>query len=273
MSTLDVQTTMLLITYTITGFAASLIVVGWQGYKDTPWENFVLKKFLRSITVGILLGIVFFVLNLYWNVRADNLGILLLTILSIERIIGETYKGFIRKTSHPEYERLLIKLRIVIKNPYIRSIAGIISAIVLSVIVIGISMKIIEFITKLNNFYITGVVAGFIGGTLNAIGGALKDSQFEGFKFLKFIRSPIVGIIGGLILVNFSSKPFFLILAITGFERVVVELYKTFVRRQVRGIFANQKPKYKIWFKRRWVFIILYGIGVAFLITFLTISI
>ena len=255
--------------YLAIGLSASFIVLGWQGYKDSPWENFVLKKFLRTLVVGPMVGVLFFVFSIRWQITASNLGILLLTILIIERLIGETYKGFIRRASHPEYERLLIKLKITISNPYLKSVFGIASAILLSVVVIGGSIIIIQIIQKFYSTVTIGIIVGLMGGTVSAIGGALKDSQFEGFKVKKFIRSPIVGIIGGVILIHFSSQPLFLFLSVIGFERVVVEFYKTFIKRQIRGIFEGQEPTFKIWLRRRWIFAVLYGIGVAVLISLL----
>ena len=38
--------------YLVIGLVAGSIVSSWQGYKDPPWEGFVLSKFVRSILIG-----------------------------------------------------------------------------------------------------------------------------------------------------------------------------------------------------------------------------
>jgi hypothetical protein len=107
-----------------------------------------------------------------------------------------------------------------------------------------------------------GALAGAIAGVMVAIGGALKDSQFEGFLPRKFVRSPIVAAMAGLLFVRFSSDAFLVALACIGGERVGVELYKTFLRRQVRGIFAGQPPRFPVWLERRYLFGLSYGMAV-----------
>ena len=254
-----------LILFMLMGIAAALIVTGWQGYKDSPWENFAFRKFARSYFFATIAGLIFYYLDTLKILSFDNLGVLLLTILSIERAIGELYKGFIRKKSHPEYVKLFERLHIKFKSTTIRVITGILFAIVLTGAILILLTQLITHILLLPSI-MAGLIVGLIGGTLSAAGGAIKDSQFEGFRFKKFIRSPIVGMLGGLILIRFSNNPLLLLLSVTGFERVVVELYKTFILKQVRGIFEYQKPVYVFWLKNRWIFFVLYLIGALILI-------
>ncbi len=78
--------------------------------------------------------------------------------------------------------------------------------------------------------------AGLLAGLLCALGGALKDSPYEGFKPRTFLRSPIVGTVWGL--VSFAlTADFFLALAFAGyFERATVEGWKI-LRRKKPGKF------------------------------------
>ncbi len=101
---------------------------------------------------------------------------------------------------------------------------------------------------------------------LIATGGGIKDSQREGFKFKKFIRSPITGAFAGFLLIRFSAVPIFLLLSTGGLERVIIEFYKTYYTKYTRGIFEEQKPKYKNWFKKRWIFFFTYLISVIIFI-------
>ena len=85
---------------------------------------------------------------------------------------------------------------------------------------------------------INGLTGGLIAGSLVAIGGALKDSPYEGFKPQTFIRSPLVGAVVGSVLADrykFRDLPL-LILAVIGGERIVVETWKI-IRSQTPGKF------------------------------------
>jgi hypothetical protein len=118
-------------------------------------------------------------------------------------------------------------------------------------------------VATLGSLSIAGLLAGMAGGLLVAIGGALKDSQFEGFLPLKFLRSPLVGGLTGMLVIRFSSHWFLVALAAVGSERVVVELYKTFLKRQVRGIHAGKPVLYPVWLARRGLFAVTFGIAVT----------
>jgi hypothetical protein len=96
-----------------------------------------------------------------------------------------------------------------------------------------------------------------------AIGGALKDSQFEGFIPLKFLRSPFMGALTGMLMIRFSTRWFLVALAAVGSERVLVELYKTFLKRQVRGMHAGKPVLHPAWLARRWLFAVSFGFSVA----------
>ena len=104
---------------------------------------------------------------------------------------------------------------------------------------------------------------GATGGLLVAIGGALKDSQFEGFKPGKFIRSPIIGAMTGLIFNHLSTTRFLVVLASIGGERVGVEFYKTFLKRHVRGIHVGKPIRYPSWLAKRGLFALSFGLAVA----------
>jgi hypothetical protein len=91
----------------------------------------------------------------------------------------------------------------------------------------------------------------------------MKDSQFEGFKPLKFIRSPIVAALGTTLLVQRSLSPPLIATAAIGIERVLVEFYKTFLTRQVRGIHAGKPLVHPGWLRWRWLFAVAYVAGMA----------
>jgi hypothetical protein len=107
------------------------------------------------------------------------------------------------------------------------------------------------------------VLLGAVAGTLVASGGALKDSQFEGFKGRKFVRSPIITALGGALLITSSDNPLLMSIGVIGFERVAVEFFKTFLVRQIRGIHAGKPAAYPEWLERRWVFLVSFLAAVA----------
>jgi hypothetical protein len=109
----------------------------------------------------------------------------------------------------------------------------------------------------------SAVTVGLTMGTVVAIGGALKDSQFEGFKPAKFVRSPIMSVPGAWLLLHASGDPLLTAVATIGSERVAVELFKTFLVRQVRGIHAGNPARYPHWFRWRWIFAVSFGVCVA----------
>jgi len=113
------------------------------------------------------------------------------------------------------------------------------------------------------NLLVAGLLVGIAGGLLVAIGGALKDSQFEGFKPLKFLRSPLAGAATGTLMVHFSTQWFMVALAAVGSERVVIELYKTFLIRQVRGMHEGKPVLFPYWLAHRGVFAATFGVAVA----------
>ena len=68
--------------------------------------------------------------------------------------------------------------------------------------------------------------AGWLAGTLCALGGAVKDSPLEGFKPKTFLRSIAVGTFWGFVSAAVTTD-FFLAFAFAGyFERLSVEGWK-----------------------------------------------
>ena len=77
-----------------------------------------------------------------------------------------------------------------------------------------------------------GAAVGMIAGFAVAVGGAIKDAPYEGFDQLKFLRSPIIGIIEGHLLQTAFAPQLtvlsatILFLASVGAERITTEVYK-----------------------------------------------
>lgn len=85
------------------------------------------------------------------------------------------------------------------------------------------------------------VFIGTFAGLITALGGALKDSPYEGFSPAKVFRSPVVAAIGGLVSLHVTNN-IFLIFCFSGyFERFFVEGYKI-LRAQMPGKFNLHHP-------------------------------
>jgi hypothetical protein len=79
-----------------------------------------------------------------------------------------------------------------------------------------------------------------VSGLCVAIGGGLKDSRWEGFKPIVFLRSPLIGVFLSLLFpwpdfFNLYNDALFFFVGI-GMERCIVELYKL-MRRKKPGKF------------------------------------
>ncbi len=245
------------------GAVAGLIVSSWQGFKDPPWEGFSTAKFLRSIVVGSAAGALLCFAPTPRDSAVDNLGILAFAVVAVERVIGEAYKGFFRKGAHGEYH-LLLRRMLVPETVYpIKILLGVGFIVGTYWLFRLLAWGLARMVAGFGSLAIAGLLTGVAGGLLVAIGGALKDSQFEGFIPLKFLRSPFVGALTGMLMIRFSSRWFLVALAAVGSERVVVELYKTFLRRQVRGMHAGKPVLYPVWLARRGLFAVTFGIAVA----------
>ena len=70
------------------------------------------------------------------------------------------------------------------------------------------------------------LLAGLLAGSMSACGGAIKDAPYEGFKLATFFRSPIVGLLCGLITYSFTRN-FVIAACCAGYlERIIVEGWK-----------------------------------------------
>lgn len=250
--------------YIFSGVVGGLIVAGWHGFKDSPWEDFVIQRFPRSLIIGGLVGFFIYFLNKEGLLKVDNLGIVTLSSVCLERFLGEVIKGFVKRRNHPEYISMFEKYYIPYKKYLFKFSLGFVFFLVVSALLIYTTRLPLVLGKFINDQILFGVLSGFIGGLSVAIGGAIKDSPKEGFKPKKFIRSPIAGTIGGIIIINFVKSFDLLIIAAIGFERIVVEFYKTFYSRKPRGIFEGLKPEHPEWFGKRWIFFVPYSLGVIY---------
>jgi len=253
-----------LLFFIFVGFFAGLIPASVNAFKDPPYEGFHVLRFPRSIFIGTIFGAVMYFLLVKRYIIADNLGFIFLSIYCMERLTGETVKGFFYRTIHEDYKEVYHLYRL--PKAYLWRVLMGIGFFSLITIVFVISIAVIHNYrpTFIHN-KILGIIVGLTSGLLVASGGGAKDSPSEGFEKDKFLRSPIVGAIGGIFLITLTATPDVLLLACVGFDRVILEGYKTFLSGKPRGIFDKKKVAFPRWLHYRWLFLGTYLFSVIFL--------
>jgi len=120
----------------------------------------------------------------------------------------------------------------------------------------------------ISNVLLAGLLSGLTGGLLIAVGGCLKDAPIEGFNLLKFIRSPMIATIAGVLFSGYASSHGVLMLSAMGIERMITEFYKTFLEKTAPGKFKASKPVYVDWLKRRRILVFPYVLTWLAFLTF-----
>jgi len=96
-------------------------------------------------------------------------------------------------------------------------------------------------------------IIGFLAGLSVAVCGAIKDAPYEGFNFITFMRSPIIGAIEApIISYGFpsSSKPL-IFLSTIATERLTIELYKL-IRTSTGSYIPAKFTEIGEWGKPHW---------------------
>ena len=223
------------------GLIAGLNSATWGAYKDSIVEGFKFYTFLRSIIVWSIIAIILFLLF------GVSDWILFLSVIWIERLFTELYKLWWRiedqsKYKIPMYFSFYGK---VIYNTFKRRLILFVVIVLFFIIAFYLSRF------KMEVDFLKYIILSFLVGILVTIGWANKDAPFEGFDYLKVWRSTIVAIIWWFIifLVVFLLKkkiPNILIylFMIAGFERMVSEFYKSFIKKSIPGKFKEEKILY-----------------------------
>ncbi len=209
------------------GALAGLHVSTWGMYKDTPHEGFTTGKFLRSLTLGCLLGpVVVAVLGLT-PVSAASALLLFGVVYACERALTEGWKTFFRSEDQAKYT---IPMQAAILGHPIRSrwLRRVIGAGYLGLIAGGVvAVRTIDAPQGASPLFLA-LSVGALGGWFSAFGGAWKDAPIEGFQLLKFFRSPAFAASFAWLLFVLGGTPPQVVLAATGFTVATIETWKTF---------------------------------------------
>lgn len=204
---------------------------------------FILKRFIREIIVATIIAVLLrSALPLYSATLSP--AVFFLVVLAWSRIVTESYKLFIRSESQERYlvpSQVHVWRRVPFSTPF-RLLLGVLAGFVL--------WSMYKTVSVLATYLSTPIVTmsiGLVAGLATALGGGYKDGLFEGFSPRKFIRSPLIGTFGGLLLslkgVSHTHTAM-LFFGSIGAERMIVECYKGFLKSGYSpGKFKHQSPR------------------------------
>ena len=181
------------------------------------------------------------------NINSPNPGLFFLFVMAFERLYTESLKSFIRVENQDKYHILqtVHLLGNVVNSKLPRLGLGVIF------ISLAFAWFYLPFFIKLDLPHtLTSLIWGTVGGLGIALCGAWKDAPIEGFEPSKFLRSPFVGALWGLIFSVLTSDYSLLLFACIGAERMTVEFYKTFILKK-HGKFSASTPQFPEWLEKR----------------------
>ncbi len=243
------------------GIMAGIHAASYGAYKDSPYEGFKPARVVRELLIASAIGLLF---SVYQWAGNEEYVIVFLVIFALSRCITEFYKLFIRTENQSLY-KIPTQIHLfgkIINSRLERLFIGVIPILgILGIYILG------EYGLAGFPILIKGLILGFLIGLGTAIAGSYKDGFFEGFDTLKFLRSPLLGILGGLFASRLTDNVFFIILSAVGIERVIVELYKTFIKKGYwPGKFGSSKVHHKDWLEKRMLFVPFYFASLFFLL-------
>ena len=249
----------------VIGLLAGTHAATWGMYKDAPHEGFTVRRYSRSIIVGLVVGIALQLLLRLDLTQAAAMVVFFGLCYVTERGIVEIYKTFFRNEDQSKY---FIPMQFHIGGKVVQSTP--------KRLLVGLAYSIIVLLAIWGVHRLDGVdlgiprivmvlLIGSIGGWISAFGGAWKDAPIEGFETLKFFRSPAMTIFYALVLSFLTDNYVMIALAALGYERATIETYKTFFfPNKPRGKFAGKPVDHPEMLTRRHRFVPLYvGIWLA----------
>ena len=256
----------------LVGLAVGSHIATWGMYKDSIHEGFTVRKYARSILVGVSIAPV--AANVAGIDATSAAGIVLLFGLTyaLERATTEFWKTFIREEDQSKY---FIPMQFhvmgrVIGRRDVRLAVGL--------GLVGLALLLLRGTRALQpepdaqGDFLQLAMVSSVGGWYSAFGGAFKDAPIEGFEVLKFFRSPVVALLYGLLVSSFTSSFPLIALCAIGFTVATLETYKTFFFPSTpRGKFASKPILYPGILAWRRYFVPLYVlIWVGVVATFVT---
>lgn len=230
------------------GLLTGLHAASWGAYKDSPYEGFRLRSYVRSPLMGALIGLALCLLSPLESTYP--VAILIGVMYAVERLTTEAWKAIARNDDQSAYD---IPMRLgyrgkPIDNVVIRYGVGAAAA---TVLILGCwAASAVQGRLELDKWAV--VVLGSLGGWLTALGGAWKDAPIEGFGAWKFLRSPVVATAWAVPLSFLTDNWVVLAWSAAGFAVASIETYKTYLSgSQPPGKFATKRIRFHLAATRR----------------------
>ena len=225
----------------VVGLLAGTHASIWGMYKDAIHEGFTTRVFARSMVVGSLAAVA---LQGWLRLPLPDASALVLLwglAYGTERGIVETWKTFVREEDQSKY---FIPMTFSIRGEPVKSRWARLGAGAGYVAIVSLCLLGIAQLDRGDGGAIEIGRAALVGlaiGLIIAVGGAWKDAPKEGFELLKFFRSPVMTVALALLMSRFTNSYLLVTVAAIGFERALIETYKTFFfPDKPRGKFAGK---------------------------------
>jgi hypothetical protein len=238
--------------YIFCGVLGVTNIVLWGIYGDLLIEKFDLRKVLRSIFLGVVYSLYLFFVN-----NSLPPFVVVLNVVALERITTEFYKALIRNEKQKKY-KIPSDWNIHLPRP-LEIITG-------YFLIFGILLLIYTKNIGRNLWLIL-----FIPIFFSAICGAAKDAPYEGFAPKKFFRSPlVVSIVAAFLMWSFPTlEGKYLLLSISGGERIISECYKKIIKGNIPGKFREDihHQLRHSWSVTRYILLIPYAINLLLILS------
>lgn len=236
----------------------------WGMYKDAVHEGFSVHRFARSMVIGCAAGVLL-QRALHLPLGAPGALVLLFGLAyAAERGVVEVWKTFVRDEDQSKY---FIPMQFSIRGIPVKARGVRLAAGALYIAVVGLCLLAIARLADGSATLATSAQVGLVVGLIIAVGGGWKDAPKEGFDPLKFFRSPVMTVLGAMLLSRFTDSYLLIAVGAIGYERAVAETYKTFCfPSRPRGKFTGKPITHPEMLRRRQYFVPAYvGIWAAVL--------
>jgi len=212
----------------LVGALAGTHAATWGMYKDSAYEGFSVRKYFRSVLLGMAVAVALPSLRPVDPTTPHGFVVLFGLTYVLERLLVEWTKVFLRREDQSKYfipMQFAIGGRVV-RNPWYRLAAGLLYAGGIVLVV-----RLVEGLAPLTrSSWMVAVALGGLGGLVCALGGAWKDAPLEGFSFFKFLRSPGIAAAWAGLLALLTRDPVALSFGALGYSIATIETYKKFYR-------------------------------------------
>ncbi|MBC7596970.1 MAG: hypothetical protein H7288_24140 [Kineosporiaceae bacterium] len=238
----------------LVGVLAGTHAATWGAYKDSPFEGFRLRSYLRTVLLASSISLSLTLWPGHALAGHSRIVAVLGAVYAIERLATEWWKAILRNEDQSVYTipmRLGFGGRPVDRKGIRYSVGG---AVILGIVAVGAVIEQLQHTYPHPPAWLIVPTIGAAGGWATAVGGAWKDAPIEGFSGWKFLRSPAVATAWAIPLSLLASNWVFLLLASGGFAVASIETYKTFFTGgRAPGKFADRPVRHYLPIARRWL--------------------